>query len=138
MINANELRIGNLITDPEFPSIPSIVDEIQNDGFIVTTFNDHLTNKLATPIELTDQWLLDFGFKKWGRDDIKSTVSFEKGIINFQKYDDNNSYGWMWEKLEENKPSSWKPKVEIKFVHQLQNLWFCLTGFELSVVANGS
>ena len=53
MIQANDLRLGNFIVDPEFPLIPSTVNEIQNDGFIVTNYNDHLTNVKAEPIPLT-------------------------------------------------------------------------------------
>jgi hypothetical protein len=63
------------------------------------------------PIPLTEEWLLKFGFKKssWGW--IKNGVNIQKGFtLAF---------------------SSNKNSIEIKHLHQLQNLYFALTGQEL-------
>jgi hypothetical protein len=114
MIQANELRIGNLITDPDFPNIPSTVIEIQSDGFIVTNYNDGLVNVDADPIKLTEEILIKCGY---------SEKDLETGKILVIGESFDNVIGYTIRSL--------SPNIVIKTVHQLQNLYYALTSKEL-------
>jgi hypothetical protein len=124
-IQPNELRIGNLIY------IKCVAREVMDDEFEIQECNINNIksifegNKdfLFKPIPLTEEWLLNFGFKvnretkegnniwryNWteGHFEIEQIYSF---FLN-----DNNGYD-----------------TEIKYVHQLQNLFFALTMEELN------
>ena len=117
MVQANDLRIGNFIIDPEFPLIPSTVNEIQNDGFIVTNYNDHLTNVKAEPFLLTEGILLKCGY---------SESDLENGKILAVGESFNNVIGYTIRAL--------SSSIVVKTVHQLQNLVYALTNKELEIV----
>lgn len=118
-----ELRLGNLVNDKTHPPYspvifsPSIVKyEIKSRSAFVC---DIVTGKGSTryddclcPIELTEKWLLDLGFKPFGKDFIL------KGIVIHKR-----KRGWV---LRKSVPI-------IKSVHQLQNLFYALTGIELEL-----
>ena len=70
------------------------------------------------PIELTEEWLIKFGFKKMNYKLLNKIVFYsETWDIEFS---DNEFY---------------MPDIGIvvKYVHQLQNLYFALTNEELSI-----
>lgn len=104
-MKANELRIGNLVYCPEMDT---------NDYVSKTHFN---CPELYEPIPLTEEWLLKFGF------DV-SVGWAEKDDFKMGQPDDD----WineLWSIRYE------KKYVKIQYVHQLQNLYFALTGQEL-------
>ena len=84
------------------------------------------------PIPLTEEWLQKFGFEKrdknerWPIDSFKKVI-LNRGVIHFYMKADGvdceigNKSGY----------SFGKPKI--KYVHQLQNLYFALTGEELTI-----
>lgn len=105
-MKATELRIGNWVND--FAMESHQVIHLTKDKII-----------LETPIPLTEEWLLKFGFKHDGYDywnardeyfELAQYPTYFMHSINCHEYDDG---------------------VEIKYVHQLQNLYFALTGKEL-------
>ena len=111
-MKANELRIGNWF-------IPFIEDgaelgprPIRAMEFLALSENPHWGN----PIPLTEEWLLKFGFESNPYQDRyeKDPIHIECAII------EGETYLWI-----ENIP-------HIKYVHQLQNLYFALTGEELT------
>jgi len=122
-MKANELRIGNLVnyTTAEGDVLTNVIDwqdlkwlSEDEQGF----------NLVHDPISLTEEWLLRFGFKEFLIDEtwyfIKNDFVFEiSGIIGFHNYNELESICF-----NENK---------CKYVHQLQNLYFALTGEELSL-----
>jgi hypothetical protein len=135
MIKANELRIGNLveykITD-EFDERKEWweVSEIDADDI-------HWLSKVDTndddfrAIPLTEEWLLKFGFSttdykngyigidhKVGGIITDFVLTYPLVIGEFQKH-------FIWE------DSKFKYN-ELKYVHQLQNLYFALTNEELT------
>jgi len=110
-MKASELRLGNLIYDiPERGGKIISVNKvwIDDDG-------ESLYFDLCNPIPLTEEWLLKFGFEK--KDSIFSkTLLF--GILQ--------KNGIFFCEIMEG-------GVNVKCVHQLQNLYFALTGEELEI-----
>jgi hypothetical protein len=128
-MNVQELRIGNLI---------------HYSGSYLTEDNNEFNESLAAylllvrdewdfvkPIPLTEEWLLKFGFKKpldWhcfkltlnNSDDERFKSSLQVGFAGCGYVQvcrsGINAYA-----------------VKCKYVHQLQNLYFALTGEELNV-----
>jgi hypothetical protein len=69
------------------------------------------------PIPLTEEWLLKFGFEEWDKN------AWQKGFdLSIHKID---SIFWY---------NNNGINVLIKYVHQLQNLCFALTGEELTLI----
>lgn len=109
-MRANELRLGNWI---EFNQPKKgIYTTVTN-----STFEWNI-EKVFRPIQLTEEWLLNFGFK----DNLNfKNVIFIDSKIAF--YNDNNVFTL----------ANHEYNIEIKYVHQLQNLYFALTGEELTL-----
>jgi len=107
-MRAEELRINNYLED----DIGNII-VVDRDAlpFIVTKWI-----KCHHPIPLTEEWLLKFGFEKLeGWDDM---YYFQIGDFQIHEY---NVSGYEFDDF------------DIKNVHQLQNLYFALTGEELTI-----
>jgi len=136
MIQANELRIGNILIDNGFEairdstdimdsvvSITSIWDSGKLDYYIGRKVGEIYENesiKEFSPIPLTEDWLVRFGFE------------YFKGNNSYQ-YDSFMGFT-IWGRLKDGF-SVHVQDIEcgnpIKYVHQLQNLYFALTGEEL-------
>ena len=120
-MKANELRIGNLYVNYEDKICSWGCDDFamlwKNQGLEV----DELIRNF---IPLTEEWLLKFGFEL----DYKSDYSISYGHIKNCKF----SYKF---NITENK--SWLEyhggAIECKYAHQLQNIYFALTGEELAI-----
>lgn len=118
-MKASELRIGNLLRNNLNGNI-LIPCDILCDG-INTDRHEGLNYCFIDPIPLTKEWLLKFGFEKRGVNRTRwvfwkiDLVEDEKGIYSF---DESRIY------------------IDIKYVHQLQNLYFALTNEELTLKQN--
>lgn len=78
-------------------------------------------------IPLTEEWLLKFGFEKTHLFDTVLYISNTNFHISF-----NNSIYQL--NYKENPKSQWLPVCkDLKYIHQLQNLYFTLTGEELTI-----
>ena len=115
MIQINELRIGNYIEEGKVEKIDNSIDEIyySGDRCYLSSYCNNIN-----PISLTEEWLLKLGFELIG-----SFYRLKKSkLIQIILHDDGldvcnyNLY-----------------LHQIKYVHQLQNLYFALTGAELTV-----
>lgn len=116
-MKVEELRVGNWLKDyytnnPFKIELPDMVllDRIIKKGQFQTTG--------FTPIELTEEWLIKFGFDYYESEDIfptyvKGNINVNDGVVNIVGY----------------------PKFlnHIKHIHQLQNLYHSLTGKELEI-----
>ena len=124
MIQANELRIGNLVNSKN-DGIISITN-ISEKSVAVSEAHcyNHIPVEFISPIPLTEEWLLKFGFKKRKN---RHLFHWENKIVISEYKDEFENFFY--------------PKTgydirfsnEIKYVHQLQNLYFALTGAELTV-----
>lgn len=118
MIQANELRIGNYVLFSEEDTIWRI-EEIDQKGIVVTDGHETVWIELEhfAPIPLTEKWLVKFGFKKVMRKD--NYITYNNGIKRISI----NSNGSVMR----------GHGIWFKYVHQLQNLYFALTGTELTI-----
>jgi hypothetical protein len=79
----------------------------------------------ADPIPLSEEWLVKFGFKKTV--EVTWSFGYEKEYNVYRKEDltyNGIQAAWWYNGLLKNQP---------EFVHQLQNLYFALTGSELTI-----
>jgi len=115
-MKATEFRLGNLIYTKKYNF------DIEKYETHVTEFNSTLfilminKNKIFEPIPLTEEWLLKFGFEKI--DHIHKDNYFKKNWLCCESL----SFDWRGGYI-----------GRIGYVHQLQNLYFALTGEELTI-----
>jgi hypothetical protein len=123
-MRASDLRIGNLIhVDKEV----FIVD--MNDSCGVLSIDKRGLVRLdnCTPILLTEKWFINFRFKL--DEDEGDVKCYQKGRFCVKIVDDLDFYSCM--KMYEGN-EYWFLK-HLTFVHELQNLYFALTGEELTL-----
>ena len=137
-MKASELRIGNIVV---FNNTTNIIYGIKYSNAYYVRFAEMWLNmEDIEPILLTEELLLKFGFEEW---DIKGEWVFEKVI--FKDFDIEKkmiicSSGTCSLEEQENHPDVDVQKFiirqDIKYVHQLQNLYFALTGKDLEYEQN--
>lgn len=115
MIEPSELRLGNLINNN------NKVIEITLGHNVTVTANNFsgmlsLRKQDIIPIQLTEDWLLKFGFEK--------NSTYENYRLNDIVIEDTDYGICMYNPTH-------LVKNNIKYVHQLQNLYFAVTGSEL-------
>lgn len=132
MIDAKELRIGNLVTynGKEIAVGPSAISELYYLGD--THAKSEIDKREYLPISITEEWLLKFGFERihhyYCMNDGSMNYHYElKGNKMFMLYFDGRCFA-----INESKISHREHLSHNKHVHQLQNLWFSVTGKELT------
>lgn len=125
-MNAREFRIGNYVGQ-DINSWSKIVAILPNK--IIADFKGlggmmetHLPAEQMLPIPLTEEWLVKFGFKKVIDDARYNEWLVGKLCIEF---DEKGCYFTGGECV--------YYSCNIKYIHQLQNLYFALTGEELTI-----
>lgn len=123
-METSELRRGNYVSRKDIGNGSErieIVLEIYKTKLLTSGAVSVIVNKNEIkPIPLTEEWLLKFGFENlnygWYLNKIKLfDYSYKKGSINLKI----NSFD--------------VPSTQIKYVHQLQNLFFALAEQELTI-----
>ena len=118
---AKDLRLGNLIKQGEIKSF------YENGAHV--GFGKCYNFKELEPIALTEEWLLKLGFEK-----RNNPYKWYKWLYN----DESEKLFILWEKRElfNNNLIGYyceEAIINMDNVHQLQNLYFALTGSELTV-----
>ena len=120
-----ELRIGNKIYEESRDNPYEVVDVYY---LTEISINDCYITALNHPFEyipLTEQWLLDFGFKcVWSGQGDGATYEFEN--ITLHSHDFVKNYSLV-------EFNGYSINKKLKHVHQLQNIYFALTGEELTL-----
>ncbi len=116
MIRPSELRIGNWVTSKHgYDMEVTTVSKYKDLG---------LDTDFSKPIPLTEEWFERFGFKleKWY---ISGNKAFEYKLRDFTISKLELELGVFMVNT--------KQRASIKYVHQLQNLYFALVGEELKL-----
>ena len=147
-MKTSELRIGNLINGIYYDFVnEDEYEEIEKETICtvatldstdmcdyriyveseadIETFSDF------QPIPLTEEWLIKFGFEKLNTK-MSDCFVFQKGLWRVAIKDDieqNNAWVLWHERIS---PPTWCLS-RFEYVHQLQNLYFALTGEELKL-----
>ena len=118
-MEAKELRIGNYYID-----IDDKLTELSGYELYQMTIKENteiLGETEFRPIPLTEEWLLKFGFV------FDSYGEYCKGAYSLDnEYTDKGVYNFVIHK-------ETCLDIEIKYLHQLQNLYFALTNEELTI-----
>jgi hypothetical protein len=130
-----ELRLGNLVMVNHKTDLLAMVTWIQEKSIcLIFDRQPDLSNGIVCspndliPIPLTEEWLLKFGFIKMYKADNKNGYGLYSGediypFIAIELYHDGIIF-----------INNGSRRIEhIKYVHQLQNLYFALTGEELNI-----
>lgn len=132
MIDPKELRIGNIVGyDDLWYVVSSIIEPIELETTHRIGFENSSLRKAARhiqPIPLTEEWLLRFGFSGSTPHESPYFYSYAVGASTLRINPDN---GVVWI-VASNGGLFNNPKL-IEHVHQLQNLYFALTGQELTI-----
>lgn len=129
MIQPNELRLGNYVSQLGAVCQVVAVSAKINDSVYISQLGDTrsegFTPESIDPIPLSDEWLAKFGFDddgfrqytllNWGVKVVESLASKGSWII----------YQGFLRQFQE--------IAEVQYIHQLQNLYFALTGEELKL-----
>jgi len=129
-MNANTLRIGNYVNKQlKSGNGRTIVDEIGCQD-IVRIFED-TGFFIYEPILIDENWLLDFGFTKGN---ICYDEAYSKDVLQTDFYLRPSCYGgfyWGFNISDKKMDCELDDVQPIKYVHELQNLIFAITGEEL-------
>jgi len=127
-VKPTEFRIGNMVTatvlDKSFGG--GKISGILESSVFVNTIKFDLSHISGIPI--TEEWLLRFGFKFDGHiyeasKEIREKSNKDIGV-KYQAYFFNKRLNrWM----------DCQTRVCVDYIHQLQNLYFALTGEELTL-----
>ena len=131
-LSSQELRIGNFV---QYGGVINKVYLISHNYFQVEstdipTFTAN-KNRAAEPIPLTEEWLLRFGFHL--RDGFSNTfkLNVEKHQYDCSEITYSEKEGLLRFSNGQEKGATLIPYIN--YVHQLQNLYFALTGEELTL-----
>ena len=130
-MKASELRIGNLVNiflnDVDYDTIQIKIDDLY---YILQK------NGVYEPILLTEEWLDKFGFENVDKGDNDYIVYAGPNHDYYLQMDvRKGDNGWAILDNTVNELVAFA-MVDIMWVHQLQNLYFALTGEELIIKEN--
>ena len=111
-MKASELRIGNIVKHGIIESIGSLLIQVSDTIY---------ESEVIEPIPLTEEWLLKFNLNKPTN---HHPYHFKKSMVEFLHSEYQNELKCFYN----NVPMFSLPCA---YVHQLQNLYFALTGEEL-------
>lgn len=138
-MKVNELRIGNWL-DSEHGLVQVAELHLFNDrvGVKSPNFENFVWNisDSITSSPLTEEWLLKFGFKCIHKSNKHYTINDPNNIVGNGKISILPTINDQWYIAFSDNLNGYKDYIssrKIKYVHQLQNLYFELTGEELTI-----
>jgi hypothetical protein len=130
-MDSKELRIGNYVdcngivseiveTRTNYVRLKYFRKDVEKEHISLVLLDDRVKE-----IPLTEEWLLKFGYVKFN---VNASIYCEYSLV----IDDVLKYKLLFDyrDLGITMPNTYKP-IRLKYVHQLQNLYFALTGNEL-------
>lgn len=143
-LSAQDLRIGNIVTDEFYESFKTIikVESVGHDGVNLLIEDD------GNYPELAQNWIqAEYPFDKLRGIPLGDEILRQCGFELKAEKDDVLYTGWYYRFEKEFSMRIWKEEetetfrysinnfnsIWIKSLHQLQNLYFALTGYELEV-----
>lgn len=132
MITAKDLRVGNFVKAIPVRGEPTgICEVIEISSWGIVGFGSgsdiNYSYDYVEPIPLSDKVLLACGFEKKGTT-LSYVISFHKFNVILKKVEYNKGYHFELELIGKLK--------RIESLHALQNLFFCITGAELTIDIN--
>lgn len=131
-MEAKTLRIGNIIMGKVngISKVEQIGSSINPEYVGGRTLEGDYWENSYLPIVITESWLLDLGFNKdyipgyigINTGDVDFVLAYPNFIGSFQTYFAFQFHSCGWSKF-----------IEIKNVHELQNLFFAITGQDLQL-----
>lgn len=136
MIKANELRVGNWVNRLGKPTIITAVQQGEEIGYVTTPISGAITTSQIEPIPITEQVLLDCGFEVWEKTGLLIKDAWSPGHPA-QRFDLSWSEktGFLC-KSRYQAESEFMTMRHIQHLHSLMNLFFSLTGQELTYKPN--
>ena len=125
-MKTNELRIGNYLNGKQGHVV---VTEIRTNNSVKIHDNtsSFYVGICLTPIEITKEWLLKLGFE---HSNFYNNYKIKAGqYFNSVRYDDEDCE---WCYNNDSSDAGCYYVTSIKYVHELQNLYFALNGEELN------
>jgi hypothetical protein len=121
MIKANELRIGNFIDYAgDVVEVEGIKYKDEQGHQRIYLKEGGAKMSFLNPVPITEDWLLKFGVNER----MKGIIRVEANPFHYYNFD-------MIITLPDGKPQWLTVNSNLEYVHQLQNLFFALTGEEL-------
>ena len=117
-MKAKNFRLGNTI---KFGEREINISRHDIDNIAKMEITEGAISELYKPTALTEKWLTDFGF-------VNENECWNNGTINIMHVISDNHFEFQFQF-----PYTHWSKNEIKYVHELQNLYFSLTGEELTL-----
>jgi len=118
-VSVTDLRIGNYYSYDD--------DAIKLDGSLLATYLQNDCDLYLYPIPLTEYWIKKLGFFCYGKKrnwfDIDISKAYEMSINTDGKISIGKNGNW----------TSLNFINKIEYVHQLQNIYHALTGYELQI-----
>lgn len=119
-MNGTELRLGNIVMTGQHLAIvgditASGITYDSLDGEVVAEFCEW---EFVWPVELTEHWLKRFGFFTGAVNKVHKKYNEQGNIFQLNRVGDNYEFVWGGK--------------SVKYVNELQNLYYALTGIELT------
>lgn len=118
-MEAKNLRIGNFVSDAN--ASDSFFAKVRRLDYSRCYYGQfHSAYSDLKPIPITEDWLIKFGFDLV----VKEGNQGEFRVYQLNEITYNTNHGWWWRH---------QLAVQPKYIHELQNLFFALTGTELEL-----
>jgi hypothetical protein len=123
-MKAEELRLGNLVSNmnPRHNDSILTIESIGDNHEVNVFYRKYLLSELE-PIPLNEEWLIKFGFEFHINANCQNFYYAKDAFICIRADED---FEWF-------RYYNGDFYHELKYVHQLQNLYFALTGEELTL-----